>query len=189
MVERVILVGQEDVVALEVAVDDPRGVRGLKCRRDLLGDAYRASHRQATDAIDLVGEQRTLEVLEDDVRHVVGREAHVRRFDDVRMTEGACGTRLVHEPLDDVGVGGQLRVEDLDGDLALDQRVLRQEHGAHPAFTERFDDAVPTLDHITRLHDRVPRRGFAHRRNHDAFLRGLIKWAFYDSNCRFATTM
>ena len=48
-------------------------------------------------------------------------------------------------------------MQDLDRDAPLDQRVLGEEHRAHPALTERLDDPVPPLDHVPCLHDRVPR--------------------------------
>jgi hypothetical protein len=131
VIRRVVFVGQEHVVALEIAVHDARVVRGMQRRRDLRADPDRAAHRQATDAIDLVGQQRALEVLEHDVRHVIVGEAHVRALDDVRVTERAGRTCLVHESLDDVGVGRELGMQDLDRDTALDQRVLREKDGPH----------------------------------------------------------
>ena len=91
--------------------DEIYRVGGLPMRRaqrcgDLLRDPDRAPYRQPTDAIDLVGQQHALEVLEHDVRDVSLREAHVRRLDDVRMAERAGRSRLVHEALDDMLVGG-----------------------------------------------------------------------------------
>ncbi len=71
-------------------MDDAGGVRGAERGRDLARDAQRAADRKPVDAIDLVGEQRPFEVLEDDVREAVAREPHVRRLDDVGVTERAC---------------------------------------------------------------------------------------------------
>ena len=58
----------------------------------------------------------------------------------------------------DVRVGRELGVQDLDRDAPLDQRVLGQEHRAHPALAERLDDPVPPLDDVPRLDHRFPRR-------------------------------
>jgi hypothetical protein len=79
------------------------------------------------------------------------REAHVRRLDDVRVTERACCLRFVHEALDDVCVTRQVVMEDLDRDAPFDQRVFRQEHRTHATGTERLDDSVAALDHVPRL--------------------------------------
>jgi len=163
VIERVVLVGQEHVVGLEVAVNDACVVRGVQRRCDLRRDPDRAPHRQAAEPIDLVGEQRAFEELERDVRDMAVHEAHVRRLDDVRMPERAGRARLVHEPLDHVRIRRELGMEDLDRDLALDQRVLGQEHRAHPAFAQRADDPVAALDHVPGLHHRLARRS-AHAR-------------------------
>ena len=152
-------------------------------------DPHRAAHRQPTDAIDLVGQQRALEVLEHDVRHVVVREPHVRRLDDVRVTERAGGTRFVHEALDHVRVGRELGMQDLDRDAALDQRVLREEHRAHPAFAQGSYDPIATLDDVPGLHHCFPRRSSAHYLHRGSSVRVRHKDSLWHSSCGFPTTM
>jgi hypothetical protein len=68
---------------------------------------------------------------------------------------------LVHEALDDVGVGGQLGVQHLHGHPALDQRVLGEEHGPHAALSDALDDAVATVHDVAGL-DRVVLLGWLH---------------------------
>ena len=70
------------------------------------------------------------------------------------MAERAGGARLVHEALDDVGVARELRVQDLDRDLALEQHVLREKDGAHSSAIERPHDAIPPRDDFARGDDR-----------------------------------
>ena len=73
------------------------------------------------------------------------------------MTERAGRARLVHEALDHGRVGREIRVQDLDRDPALDQRVLGEEHRAHPACSQRLDDPIPPLDHVPRFDHHFPR--------------------------------
>jgi hypothetical protein len=124
VVDHVVAFGQEHVVALEVAVDDARRVRGLQRRGDLAPRSWRrAADRQRAEAVHLLGQERSLEVLEDDVRDpalaiVLVEEAHVGRLDDVGVAERAGGARLVQEALDHRAVGRQLGVEHLHRDPA-----------------------------------------------------------------------
>ena len=152
VIARLFLVGEEDVVGLEVAVDDTGAVRSVERRGDLARDPHGAAHRHAGDSIDLVGEQRAFEVLEHDVRDALAGEPHVGRLDDVRVPEGSGGAGLVHEPLDDVGVFRELGAQHLDRDAPLDQHVLGKEHASHPALVQTADDAIPAFDGIALLY-------------------------------------
>ncbi len=133
-------------------MNDAGRMRGVECGRDLRRDAKRAAGRHAAHAIDLVGEQRTLEVLEDDERHFVPGEPHIGRLDDVRVADRAGGPCLVHESLDDPRIGGKLGAQDLDRDPALDQHVLGQIDRSHPAFADRLDDLVAPFERIAGFH-------------------------------------
>ena len=155
MIGHLVAMREEDVVGLEVAVNDARGVGGLERRRDSVRDLERASHRQSLQPVDLVRERRPFEVLEHDVRHLVAREPHVRRLDDVGVTERADGTSFVHEALDHVGVGRELRMQDLDREPALDEHVLGEIDRPHSTGSDLSDDPVAPLDHVSRLEDRI----------------------------------
>ena len=164
----VVGVDQEHVVALEIAMDDAGLVGRVQRARDLLRDADSAMHRQAADPVDLLREQRALEVLEHDVGHALAREAHVRALGDVRVAERTGGARLVEEAVDDVPVGGQVWVQHLDRDAAPDHQVLCEEHGAHAARGQQLEDPVATFEHLVEHRHRevqvtFPREVAAHR--------------------------
>ena len=146
VIVRAIPISEEDVVALEIAVDDAGLMRGTERRCDLPRDPQGAAQRKTAHPIDLGGQQRAFEKLEHDVGHTLTREAHVRRFDDVGMAECASGARLVHEALEDVGVLGEGGAQQLERDAALDQLVFGEEHGPHPALIERLEDRVSSFD-------------------------------------------
>ena len=84
--------------------------------------------------------------LRDDVgdgRAGVGRlRSHVVDGQDVRVVEGGHGPRLALEPCEPFGVGGQLRGQHLDRDLASQPRVAGAVDLAHPAGPDEAEDLV-----------------------------------------------
>ena len=53
---------------------------------------------------------------------------------------------LAAEPFDEVGIGGELGEEHLDGDLAVEQQVAREEHVGHAAAPDPLVDLVAVVD-------------------------------------------
>ena len=129
-----------DVGALDVAVDDALRVRLVERIGDLHGDVERLGHGQGP-AGDPLRQQLALHVLHRDEQvgavldQVVG-DRHVRR------AQHRGGPRLAHEPGPGFGVRGVGRRQELERDLAAQAGVLGQEHLAHAAGAEPFDDAV-----------------------------------------------
>ncbi len=76
------------------------------------------------------------------------------------MVEVRAEDRLVHEHLNEIGLSGQMRVRDFDGDRtgeAVDTRPLGQIKGRHAAVAELLDEGVASY---------LPARGecrFRHR--------------------------
>ena len=70
-------------------------------------------------------------------------------FDDVPGTDPAGRLSFFFEPRHDVARGGEVRVEDLDRDAAMDARVLPLVNDAHPPFADHSDDLVLAIDEVT----------------------------------------
>ena len=128
----------------QVAVDDSPPVRVGQGGRDRpavpagVVPVERASgdQRVERDAFDeLHDEHRLAVVLE-----------HVVEADDVRMLEARQRRRLALEPLAQLGVLGDPRVEDLQRDVALEPFVPGAPHHTHAAATQLLEQSVATRD-------------------------------------------
>ncbi len=53
--------------------------------------------------------------------------------DDVRMVQQGRRPRFLREAREQVGIRGETRGQDLQGDVAVQTRVVGPEHLAHPA--------------------------------------------------------
>ena len=140
--------GQEEVVGLEVAVHDAAGVRGGEPGRDLRGDLERLARRQRA-ADQALAQRLAVEQLhrgEGDLAVL----AEIEDRQDVRMRERRDRLGLALEARQRVGVGGEMRRQDLDRHLAVELGVAGAEDLAHPALAELGDDLVgaePGSDH------------------------------------------
>ena len=108
---------------------------------DLDGDLERLLHVQASFSHDVLLEVLAFDVLEDDELPPV-LLAPVDHGDDVRVLELGDRARLALEALDEVLVGGVPLVQDLQRDVALEQRVLRLVDARHPAVSDELLDLV-----------------------------------------------
>jgi hypothetical protein len=96
-----------------------------------------------------LGEQRLQVVAVDethrDVQHAVGLARLVDR-DHVRVVERGCELGLAQEPLPEPLVLGELRRQELEGDIALQARVMGAVDDAHAtASDERLDPVAEEL--------------------------------------------
>ena len=89
-------------------------------------------------------EARSLEVLHHDVDAPL-RLQHVVDGNDARMRQPRAGARLAQEPLDRQRVG-VARGQGLDGDGALQHRVVRLVDVAHAAASEPALDAEAIVE-------------------------------------------
>src|SRR5690606_22116971 len=110
--------GEEQVVGLEVAMDDPLRVR-LRERAERLphridGDG----DRETTDPRETLPEALALEQLHREIELAALALAEVEDRDGVRRREQAVRPRLAHEASLRGLVDRAIAAEDLDGDLA-----------------------------------------------------------------------
>ena len=90
--------------------------------------------------------------------------------DDVRVGQAGDGDGLAAEPLGDDGVGGQARLEPLEGDLAVERDVGGQPHLGHPALGEPPLEPVAPGEHdrLVAARRARARSGRGGRRRHSA---------------------
>ena len=121
---------------------------------DLDRDLERLAHLQPTSSHDELLEILALDVLEDDVL-ASGLLAAVDDRDDVRMLQLCDQTGFPFESFDEVVVLVVLLVEDLQGDVALEERVVGPVDARHPAVADQFLQLVslrdPLPDHAGKL--------------------------------------
>jgi hypothetical protein len=130
-------------------VDQILAVRGVQRGRHLTHEVHGPRRRQqaaglldrglGVDAVDVAHRQPELPGL---LAAVVDRH-------DVAVREAGDDVRLAHEPGDEVRLGGQLAVEQLQGVLAGQPRMVDQEHRTHPTRPDLADDPVAG-EHVPR---------------------------------------
>ena len=132
--------GDEDISGLDVAVNDPLGVRGIEGVGNLDGDGKKLVPFQRTP-LDHVLEGHAIEKL----HHHEGAAiffADVVDRTDVGMVERRSGARLPAEALQRLWVTRHLIGKELEGDEPAEARVLGFVHHAHAAAPEFIDNAV-----------------------------------------------
>ena len=135
----------EDVGRLDVAVDEPGLVGEVQGGGDLAGDLGGLLGRDVAVGAQDVGQRAAVDELHgDEVR--AGVLAPVVDADDVGVAEVGRGLGLAAEPLDEVGVDGELGEQHLDGDLAVEQAVAPEEHVGHAAAPDALAQLVAVVD-------------------------------------------
>ncbi len=108
---------QPDVVRLEIAVHDAQAVGFGDGRTDLFEDVDHPARRQPSLLCQHVGKRTAVEVLHHQVRDLPGArrgEAEIGDVDDVGVAQAAGRFRFAPEPLDELGILREVRVDDLD---------------------------------------------------------------------------
>jgi len=98
---------------------------------DLGRDCQRVVERQGA-TLDPAGQRLAIEVLHDEIRRAVLFADVVQRA-DVRVLELRDRARFAIEPFSELGISGERRWQDLDGDDAIETRVARLVDLAHSA--------------------------------------------------------
>ena len=143
----------EDVLRLQIAVNHLEIVRARDASGDLDHDPHRACDGERPLG-DEVRQDAAAQDLHHDVRGVVLRLALVEDLDDVGVAELLRALGLPAKALAHDVVGGERRVQDLDGAGAIDELVARAVDGGHPPLA---DDV---LEHVAAGQQRAdPRVG------------------------------
>ena len=121
-------------------MDDPRFVGGGQAVGDLHRDVEQLADRRRAGQ-QQIAQRLAVDQLDGHVGDRVGR-SHVVDRDDVGVRERRGRARFPLETLQPVRIGGQLRWEDLDGDVAAQTRIARPVNLSHPSSAERRKNLV-----------------------------------------------
>ena len=134
---------QQDVRGLDVAVHEPRGVRGIEPRGDLRDDRRRARRLEPAGAAHERVQVGAVDVAHDEVQPAVLLPGAVDR-DDVRVVDRGRHPDLAAEALGEVAVGDPLRARRPSARRGAQARSSRRPvddaHAAAPRH--RFDAAA-----------------------------------------------
>ena len=120
---------------------DARRVRVRQPLGHLRGDADGLRNRQRSPGEALL-QRLALVVRHHEVELAVRGLVDLVDCADVRVVQGRGGLRLLQEPLLGRLVAGQVRRQELDGDLALQARVVGRVDDPHAAVAEFGADRV-----------------------------------------------
>ena len=137
---RVAAAGDEHIRRLDVAVDDPGGVRRLQRVGDLDRERQQQIDLERAPG-DAMLQRRPVEELHDEERAAVVL-ADIVDGADVGVVQRRCGARLAAESLQGLGIVGEVGRQELQRDEALQPRILGFVDDAHAAAAQLLDDAV-----------------------------------------------
>ena len=120
-------------------MDDALLVRGVERFGDLPRDVSASAIAQRT-ALETIGERRSLDELQDERRLPPSTSSSAVDRADVRMIERRQQARFAREPGAALRIGGEVRGQNLDRDVATEPAVARAIDLAHAAGAERRDD-------------------------------------------------
>ena len=126
--------GNHDVLGLEVAVDEARGVGRGEPFRDLADQLERLPDREEAARGDL-SERLAVDELHGEKR-LAGGLPDLEDRDDVPVVQRRRRARLADEPAKVLGVREEVGPEDLHGDLAAEPLVARPVDLAHASGAE-----------------------------------------------------
>ena len=135
-----------DVLGLDVAMNDALVV----CVGERLGDLERDGEGfvvgKRTVAVEQRGEIVAFDELEDEIETPVFVLAGVEELRCARMRDLQCQRGLALETPTQVRVVGQLRRQELDGDLVADVHLPREVHRPHAATADLAHDLIAAGD-------------------------------------------
>jgi len=157
-----IALGEEDVLGLDVAVDDPFGM----CRRQrpaaLKHDRARPLGIDGALSGEDVGKVFPLEILHDEIARSARGFAEVGDVDDVLVTDPRRALGFLTEARDDLGAPRQVLPEHLDRDALVDIAMEALVHESHAALADAASDHVPPSQHRSDVRVIGVERALAH---------------------------
>ncbi len=162
----------QDVGRLQVAMNDALLVRDAHADADVarVRDDLLRLHRLLVR--DLGAERVRGEVLHRD-RVAAADVQEVVNPDHVLVRDPAGVAQLVHEALEHLLVRGDVRVQELQDQAFLDDRVLDEHHGAERALADLLDELVAAFDHVAGVQRVQIERRRLGRRRLDALVRAF----------------
>ncbi len=160
-----VVVGEEDVLGLDVAVDEAGLVGGAERRQDRFEHLERLPRAEVAAGPDQVAQRPPAHELHRE-EHVALVGALVVDGDDVGVGQPSGRVRLTDEPADELLVVGQARVHDLERDRAVEAVVVGLVDRGHAAAGEAGTDVVAPVEQL-------PDKGVADSRVHERSLRGI----------------
>ncbi len=134
-------VANHQVGGLEVAMDDPAAMRVPERVEHLHAQMRGLGRRERPEPIRQIVERLPAHELHHHQQLVVLLMMQLVDSRDARVVETRERDRLGAETLQHIRVG-QVGIEDLDRDLAVERLIDRLVDGAHTAATQLVDDAV-----------------------------------------------
>ena len=134
------LVGDEQVVGLDVAVGDVARVGRGQAVGGLAGVVHGLAHRQRP-GVEALAQGAPLQQLEHDVAVFLGA-AEVVDGQDVGVRQRGHGLRLALEACEGRGIVGHLRRQDLQSDVPVEARIAGPVDLAHAARAHERHDLV-----------------------------------------------
>ena len=153
------VLGDQDVLRLDVAMDVAGAVRGGQGLQDGIDDGQGLGRRQGAVGAQDVADRVPGHVLHDQVGDsgVVALVVDGHRVGAVQPCRGPC---LALESVDEARIRGERRVHDLDGHRAVQPKIRPPVDRGHPAAGEEGLDAVPAVqDPALQRVDRCRGRG------------------------------
>jgi len=143
---------EDDVVGLDVAVDEPRGVHGGQPGRDPVEDLENLGLARGRPLGQPRAQRAPTQVLHHDVQRAglavgvatarVLHEAEVVDRDDARMGEGGQGPGLAGHPLPGGGRVSVRQADDLDRDFTVELGIASEQHRAERSLAQWANDLV-----------------------------------------------
>ena len=139
------VVGEQDVLGLDVAVHDARLVGGCQPREHGVHDVDRLLGGEALVVLQQVAQRDARQVFHDQVRHV-GVLALVEHVHDIGMRQTRSRPGLLHETGLERVVVGEMAVHDLQRHPPLETQVGREVHRGHAAARDPRAHLIATVD-------------------------------------------
>src|SRR5262249_45048909 len=130
-----------DVLRLQVAMDNADTVGSFQRTADLDHGLDGFAWRKRLTLFDYGAQVTALNVLHGDELHTVGF-AEIVNTDNVAVRDLMGKDQLLLEAIDDRGVPGKIRTDDLQCNNAIHFAVARFVNRAHTAAAESFEDFV-----------------------------------------------
>ena len=137
----VAIIGDEDIVRLDVAVDQALFMSTMQPTTDLLDQANRFTFGQRAGAIDPLAKRFAMNVFHDQEWRVAGA-AIVDRLDDVGMVDQAGDAEFLLEALEQQRISRRLSRDNLDGNDIVRGQAAGTVDRSHAPFGDEIEQFV-----------------------------------------------